>query len=289
MGNVRFVPFAPKGAAVLKESRINAQVAGEGYRVQCHDDSRSTNELVKEAIRAGEPEGLVITALTQGAGYGRTGHEWKSPLGGLYFSILLRPDMPIEQLPTLSQVSSLAIRDALGDLDMSLQETLKIKWPNDVMCTGSKLAGISLENIGGAVCMGVGVNIFQPMNVRDRIVGGKYTPAYVSELCNWGVMPRVDEHGLSTAQGLLMEQTLVYILMRFGALYQEWRAGGFGVLRERYLENLDLLGREVTVENLAGEFFAQGIVVNVNEVGQLVLRDAANNYYTVSSGEVHLR
>jgi biotin-(acetyl-CoA carboxylase) ligase len=50
-----------------------------------------------------------------------------------------------------------------------------------------------------------------------------------------------------------------------------------------------LLGHEVTVENLAGEFFAQGIVVNVNECGQLVLRDAANNYLTVSSGEVHLR
>jgi hypothetical protein len=75
----------------------------------------STNELVKDAIRKGEPEGLVVTALSQGAGYGRTGHHWKSPLGGLYFSILLRPNLPLEQLPNLSQVSSFAIREALGD------------------------------------------------------------------------------------------------------------------------------------------------------------------------------
>jgi biotin-(acetyl-CoA carboxylase) ligase len=139
------------------------------------------------------------------------------------------------------------------------------------------------------VCAGIGVNIFQPFDLKDRIVGGKYTPAYVSELCNWGVMPRIDARGLSTAQSLLMEQVLVNTLMRFGAVYQQWRAGGFEALREDYLQHLDLLGQEVTVENLAGEFFAQGKVVNVNEMGQLVLRDATSNYITVSAGEVHLR
>lgn len=274
---------------MLKESRINAQVAGEGYRVICRDDVLSTNELVKDAIRAGEREGLVVTALTQGRGYGRTGHTWKSPLGGLYFSILLRPGVPIEQLPTLSQVCSYAIREALGDFDLTLSEKVKIKWPNDVMCDGGKLCGVSLENINGAVCAGIGVNIFQPLDMQDRIVGGKYTPAYVSDLCNWGVMPRIDSRGLSPAQGMMMEQVLVNILMRFGAVYQQWRAGGFEAIREDYLQNMDLLGQDVTVENLAGEFFAAGKVVNVNETGQLVLRDEASNYYTVSAGEVHLR
>ena len=274
---------------MLKESRINAQVAGEGYRVICCDDVLSTNDLVKEAIRGGEREGLVVTALTQGRGYGRTGHTWKSPLGGLYFSILLRPGVPMEQLPTLSQVCSYAVREALGDLDVSLNDRVRIKWPNDVMCDGNKLCGVSLENMGGAVCAGIGVNIFQPLALQDRIVGGKYTPAYVSELCNWGVMPRIDARGLSTAQSLLMEQVLVNILMRFGAVYQQWRAGGFEAIREDYLQRLHLIGQEVTVENLQGQFFAQGKVVNVNEMGQLVLKDEASNYYAVSAGEVHLR
>lgn len=274
---------------MLKEVRINAQVAPEGYRVQCYDDVVTTNSLVKEAIRNGEREGLVVTALSQGGGYGRMGRSWKSPLGGLYFSILLRPDRPIEQLPTLSQVSSLAVCESWGELDLALQDSLKIKWPNDVMCVGGKLCGISLENIDGALCVGVGVNVFQPFDIQDRLVGGKYTPAYVSELSNWGVMPHVGQYGLSTAQCLLLEQVLVDILMRFGALYQEWRAEGFGALREQYLQHLDLLGQVVTVENLAGELCAKGTVVNVNELGQLVLRDALGNYQTISSGEVHLR
>jgi len=88
---------------------------------------------------------------------------------------------------------------------------------------------------------------------------------------------------------LLMEQVLVNILMRFGAVYQQWRAGGFEAIREDYLQRLDLIGQEVTVENLQGQFFAQGKVVNVNEMGQLVLKDEASNYYAVSAGEVHLR
>ena len=102
-------------------------------------------------------------------------------------------------------------------------------------------------------------------------------------------MPGIDARGLSTAQSLIMEQVLVNILMRFGAVYQQWRAGGFEAIREDYLARMDLLGQEVTVENLAGEFFAAGKVVNVNEIGQLVLKDAASNYYAVSAGEVHLR
>lgn len=274
---------------MLKETRINAELKGLGYRVRCYGSVQSTNLLVKEAIQAGEPEGLVVTATEQGSGYGRTGHTWTSPEGGLYFSILVRPNVPLEQLPTLSQLTSLAVREALGDLDASLQEKVKIKWPNDVMCEGLKLGGISLENSDGAVCVGVGINIFQPYNAANRVVGGKYTPAYVSELCGRGVLPKIDEHGMSTSQSLLMTEVLVNTLMRFGALYQEWLAGGFEAIRDRYLMHLDLLGRDVTVENLAGEFFAEGRVANVNERAELVLNTASGDYVSVAAGEVHLR
>jgi BirA family biotin operon repressor/biotin-[acetyl-CoA-carboxylase] ligase len=118
---------------------------------------------VKAAIRDGEKEGLVVTALTQGAGYGRTGHEWKSPLGGLYFSMLLRPEVPMDQLPTLSQLTSYAIREALSDLDASLAEAVKIKWPNDVLIDGKKVCGILTESVTKSntienVIIGVGID-----------------------------------------------------------------------------------------------------------------------------------
>ena len=74
---------------------------------------RSTNELVKEALRRGVPEGYCATALEQEGGYGRQGRVWASPLGGVYTSFALRPNVLPQMLPTLSLVASLAVADAL--------------------------------------------------------------------------------------------------------------------------------------------------------------------------------
>jgi SAM-dependent methyltransferase len=104
--------------------------------------------------------------------------------------------------------------------------------------------------------VGVGVNVFQPLNLADRIVGGKYTPAYVSELCNWGVMPRIEARGLSTAQSLLMELVLVNILMRFGATYQEQAKS----LRRWYIEQYRLFNDDFGRTNNA--YFRDALIKN---------------------------
>lgn len=121
---------------------------------------RSTNELVKEALRQGVPEGYCATALVQEGGYGRQGRAWASPLGGVYTSFALRPNVPPHALPTLSLVASLAVADALEQVCPSCN--LLIKWPNDVLCPQGKLAGISLEALAGGVCVGVGINVYEP-------------------------------------------------------------------------------------------------------------------------------
>ena len=72
----------------------------------------STNEVVKHALEEGEPEGLAVRARCQSGGYGRQGRTWASPEGGLYLSLLLRPHVPPAQLPTLSLVAGLAVREA---------------------------------------------------------------------------------------------------------------------------------------------------------------------------------
>ena len=83
------------------------------FRVVNYDEVSSTNELVKRAIEAGEPEGYAVCARRQTGGYGRQGRAWSSPEGGLYLSVLLRPDVSPGQLPTLSLVAALAVRRAL--------------------------------------------------------------------------------------------------------------------------------------------------------------------------------
>ena len=130
------------------------------FRILLLEEVSSTNDEVKRALEAGEPEGLVVRALAQVSGYGRQGRSWTSPEGGLYCSLLLRPQTAPRELPTLSLVVGMAVRRALVELaGVAAAETVRIKWPNDVVCEQGKLCGISLEAHGGGVCVGVGVNV----------------------------------------------------------------------------------------------------------------------------------
>ncbi len=163
-------------------------------------DIDSTNRFIKEEIRHGAPEWRIAFARQQTQGYGRHGKPWSSPLGGLYFSVLLNPakhNKPVFEFPTLSLCASLALRRSL--LAYGLTANLGIKWPNDVVVADpaavvhrpaslrkgvefdkfpnpkeslvagncariapwAKLAGVSLEAVDTSVCLGVGVNVFR--------------------------------------------------------------------------------------------------------------------------------
>ena len=118
------------------------------FRIVQHDSVPTTNDLIKDAIKQGQPEGLVHCAFKQTAGYGRQGRTWVSPYGGLYASFLLRPDVPVEQISTIALVVALAVRDAIVDAVKSccatvdgsmsddcrgIEDAVKVKWPNDVV------------------------------------------------------------------------------------------------------------------------------------------------------------
>lgn len=108
------------------------------FRLQTYEVLASTNEVVKAALHEGEPEGLVVQAFSQTGGYGRQGRVWASPRGGLYLSVLLRPQVPTEQLPTLSLVAGLAARRAaISLIDSRFSENVLMKWPNDLVVADS--------------------------------------------------------------------------------------------------------------------------------------------------------
>ena len=109
------------------------------FRLQVLESVDSTNEVIKRAIEDGEPEGLAIRAYRQTGGYGRQGRAWKSPRGGMYESILLRPEVDMRELPTLALVVAIAVRRALASLVMDDQaRRICIKWPNDVVLVGEE-------------------------------------------------------------------------------------------------------------------------------------------------------
>lgn len=104
------------------------------FRLAVLDETTSTNEEIKRALEAGEPEGFAVRARRQTGGYGRQGRTWTSPDGGLYLSLLLRPCVKPAQLPTLSLAVSIAVRRALVLLEgLVSPDDILIKWPNDVI------------------------------------------------------------------------------------------------------------------------------------------------------------
>lgn len=122
----------------------------------------STNDVARRLASSGEPEGTVVVAGSQSAGRGRRGAEWFSPPGGLWLSMVLRPEVPLERAWGLSIVGAVAVASAVR---RSCELPGRIKWPNDVFVSGRKLAGVMVESAGdGAFILGVGVNA----NVRHE-------------------------------------------------------------------------------------------------------------------------
>lgn len=132
-----------------------------GCEVACLRITGSTNDVAFELAAAGAPDGTVVTAEEQTGGRGRLGREWRSPEGGLWFSVLLRPNLPPEERPYLTVLAAVALADAFaGHLDLDAS----IRWPNDVMLDGRKVAGILVEVRDGpatqdAAVIGVGCNV----------------------------------------------------------------------------------------------------------------------------------
>jgi len=129
------------------------------------EHSPSTNAQLKDMARQGAQEGTVLLADRQTQGRGRLGRSFASPEGGVYMSMLLRPDVSAQRIPELSACAALAARRAIlrcCDVEAG------IKWPNDLLLENKKVCGILSEAvISGAeiaVILGLGVNLNTPLS-----------------------------------------------------------------------------------------------------------------------------
>ena len=133
------------------------------------EQTDSTNRIAKEKAASGVPNRTVIWAGHQDAGRGQHGRSFASPAGGLYFSLILRPDFAPEHLPLITLITGLACRDVLFE---TWGVEAKIKWPNDLYIGKKKVGGILCENSfdttvsppQSTVIIGVGVNLNSRLN-----------------------------------------------------------------------------------------------------------------------------
>ncbi len=145
------------------------------YKLISRDAVDSTNAEARRLAAAGEdeaPDGTVVWAKQQTAGRGRRGRGWESPPGNLYCSMILRPERPADEAAQLGFVAGLAVYDALGLLGEPGHE-VHLKWPNDVLLNGRKVAGILLESEASRadlppwIVLGLGLNVgFHPADTE---------------------------------------------------------------------------------------------------------------------------
>jgi BirA family biotin operon repressor/biotin-[acetyl-CoA-carboxylase] ligase len=232
------------------------------FAIEHYPSLASTNDLVRERALGGEPEGLVVRAGIQTRGRGRHGRSWASPTGNLYCSMLLRPERPLAEAATLSLVIGLSLADTLAEEAPGPE----LKWPNDVMVGGAKLAGILLESVivgakAPVIVAGIGVNV---------ATCPKDLPYPATSLAGLGV-------------DLPPESLLERFLEAFGRDYDCWRAGGFSALRERWLERAHGRGREARVRD--GDRLIDGRFVDVDPEGRLVI-DTRTGRRLIHAGEL---
>lgn len=235
----------------------------------------STGSTNADLLAAGGPEGQVLAAEEQTAGRGRMGRSWVSrPGAALTFSVLLRPEpVPGERrgwLPLLAGVAVARAVRAVSGLPAML------KWPNDVLITGSKLAGILAEQAAdGAVVIGIGINVATTADELPSGPGGL----------------RGTSIALETGEALSRQRLLAEILRRLERHYVTFRdnpdPGATGLLAE-YRTLCATLGQRVRAELPAGGSLT-GEATDVDSAGRLLI--AAQGAVTPLSAAdvVHLR
>jgi BirA family biotin operon repressor/biotin-[acetyl-CoA-carboxylase] ligase len=157
-----------------------------GWRLEVFDTLGSTSDTCIERAKSGEPAGLAVLAGIQTAGRGSRGRQWQSPPGNLNLSVLLRPHLPMSQANIFPLLAGIAAADAISAFLPAATAPL-LKWPNDVLLGGAKLAGILIDAAPQGqsldwLVIGIGVNLAFAPEIPDRPAttlkahGGEATP-----------------------------------------------------------------------------------------------------------------
>ncbi|MBI2912784.1 MAG: biotin--[acetyl-CoA-carboxylase] ligase [Chloroflexi bacterium] len=239
-----------------------------GRRLTCLPSATSTQDEARAQADAGAPEGTAVLAEEQTAGRGRLGRSWASPAGtNLYLTIVLRPT--VERLRSLSIVAPLAVAEAVEE---TTGLSPGIKWPNDVLIRGRKLAGILIENelAGRSVrysLVGIGLNV-------------NLDVARVPEIAGIATSLR-RELGREVSRG----DVLAALLNRFEALYLQAPEGP--AVLDAWRSRLETLGRQVRAT--FGRQVEEGLAEDVDAEGSLILRRPDGSRVSIAAGEVTLR
>lgn len=246
---------------------LHPSASATGASLISFDTLGSTNAEALALARAEERGPLWVTAAQQTAGRGRRGNVWTSEPGNLYASLLLTDAGAPPHLPELCFVVALAVLDAVGTVAPSLASKLRLKWPNDLLLDGAKLAGILIEaeSVGGRTATVAGIGINCAHHPRDAGY-----PATDLSIHAGPIMPDVLFHALSGAVAARLAQ---------------WdRGAGFAAIRAEWLSHAAGIGGDIVVR-LPGRELA-GTFESLDQMGRLMLRLPAGELEAITAGEI---
>lgn len=246
------------------------------YPTQYFRSIDSTNSRAKEIADAGAIHGAAVVAAYQTKGRGRLGKDWHSVQGkGLYCSIIVRPNVSLEEYPKITLVAGLSVALVLDKFILGRKSQLK--WPNDIYYNGKKIAGILTESSAMAASredryavIGIGVNVNQaakdfPLELQETVTS------------------------MSIESGSEFKVDVLFQAIRLELLDQLQIFGdaGFQPLLNRWRKKDFLLGREMACVTTEGKKI-RGIALGPDDEGQLHVRDIYGRIHQVLSGDVRL-
>lgn len=260
-----------------REERISQEKIEEAlkdahsfYQIEIKESVTSTNDLLMEAAKNGGREGMVLIAEEQTKGRGRQGKHFFSPLGsGLYMSILLRPTIPIEDVPLLTPMTAVAVAEAMEKVS---SKKVGIKWVNDIFLNGKKICGIltegALQAKGTAmdyVVVGIGINVTKPQkgfpDDLEAVAGALW-------------------EGEAGNASLLCAE----ILRNFRQGYARFSERTF---LEEYKNRLFFLGKKIDILSSRGR--ESGVALDINDRCHLLVKTESGEIKELDSGEIHIK
>jgi BirA family biotin operon repressor/biotin-[acetyl-CoA-carboxylase] ligase len=258
------------GPLQLQQVRDGLVTTRLGKRLHYFLEIDSTNSHAQRLAAEGADEGAVIIAEAQTHGRGRLGRSWISPpFVNLYFSVILRPRLPPVDAPQLTLMAAVALTDTLAQF---LQIPPIIKWPNDILVGGKKLAGVLTESSCDSkriefVILGIGVNLNYPVASMPELIRQRAT-SIVSV----------------TEKSVSRELFLRRLIQDLDRCYGELEDAGFHSIATRWEALFGLRGKKVRVE--MGDQVVTGTARGIDRDGALLLESEGGAPLRIVAGDV---
>jgi BirA family transcriptional regulator, biotin operon repressor / biotin---[acetyl-CoA-carboxylase] ligase len=244
-----------------------------GSRIVCLDQTASTNGDAFRLAEQGAAEGTVVLADTQSGGKGRMGRVWSSPPGvNLYCSIILRPAIMPYEAPQLTFLSAVAVARSIERISAIVPE---IKWPNDVLIKGRKVAGLLNEmsaetDAVNFVILGIGLNL--------NMTAGQF-PDDLRHPATSILLESGRPVGRSGFCAIMLNE--------LDRLYADFRTHGFGPVREEWQRRCNAHGRELSISD-GGSEVVRGMFAGIDGSGALLVSGADGAISKILSGDVRV-